>query len=31
VREWSDRKKNLFKPNHLKMAWEHLKVQGWLG
>jgi len=31
VREWSERKKNLFKPNHLKMAWEHLKVQGWLG
>jgi O-acetyl-ADP-ribose deacetylase (regulator of RNase III)/uncharacterized protein YwgA len=30
VREWSDRKKNLFKPNHLKMAWEHLKSQGWL-
>jgi O-acetyl-ADP-ribose deacetylase (regulator of RNase III) len=31
VREWSDRKKNLFKPQHLAMAWNHLKTQGWLG
>ncbi|MGB7313322.1 MAG: Appr-1-p processing protein, partial [Nodosilinea sp.] len=31
VREWSDRKKNLFKPQHLAMAWNHLKAQGWLG
>jgi hypothetical protein len=30
VREWSDRKKNLFKPQHLVMAWNHLKTQGWL-
>ena len=30
VQEWSDRKKNLFKPRHLKIAWEHLKTQGWL-
>ncbi len=31
VREWSDRKKNLFKPQHLVMAWNHLKTQDWLG
>lgn len=30
VQEWSDRKKNLFKPQHLTMAWNHLKDQGWL-
>ncbi|WOD36915.1 macro domain-containing protein [Nodosilinea sp. E11] len=31
VQEWSDRKKNLFKSQHLAMAWSHLKAQGWLG
>lgn len=31
VRKWSDRKKDLFKPQHLAMAWSHLKTQGWLG
>ena len=30
VQNWSDRKKNLFKPRHLKVAWEHLKAEGWL-
>jgi O-acetyl-ADP-ribose deacetylase (regulator of RNase III)/uncharacterized protein YwgA len=30
VGEWSDRKKKLFKPDHLRMAWHHLKDQGWL-
>lgn len=30
VQEWSDRKKNLFKPHHLTIAWNHLKAQGWL-
>ena len=30
VEEWSDRKKNLFKPHHLVIAWNHLKAQGWL-
>ncbi len=30
VQEWSDRKKNLFKRQHLAMAWNHLKAQGWL-
>ncbi|MGB3293154.1 MAG: macro domain-containing protein [Phormidesmis sp.] len=31
VQEWSDRKKNLFKPRHLEIAWDHLKATGWLG
>ncbi|PZO60792.1 MAG: Appr-1-p processing protein [Phormidesmis priestleyi] len=31
VQEWSDRKKNLFKPHHLEIAWTHLKEKGWLG
>ena len=30
VQEWSDRKKNLFKPHHLAIAWNHLKTLGWL-
>ncbi|MGB7312054.1 MAG: hypothetical protein WA939_03895 [Nodosilinea sp.] len=30
VQEWSDRKKNLFKPRHLEIAWDHLKAKGWL-
>jgi O-acetyl-ADP-ribose deacetylase (regulator of RNase III) len=30
VGEWSDRKKNLFKPDHLRTAWHHLQDQGWL-
>lgn len=30
VGEWSDRKKTLFKPQHLKAAWQHLKSEGWL-
>jgi O-acetyl-ADP-ribose deacetylase (regulator of RNase III) len=29
VQAWSDRKKNLFKPRHLEIAWNHLKDQGW--
>jgi len=24
-------KKSLFKPQHLTMAWNHLRTQGWLG
>ncbi len=31
VQEWSDRKRNLFEPQHLAIAWSHLKTQGWLG
>ena len=30
VQEWSDRKRKLFKPEHLKKAWQRLKEQGWL-
>lgn len=30
VQEWSDRKKNLFKPHHLAIAWTHLKEKDWL-
>lgn len=30
VQAWSDRKKNLFKPRHLTVAWQHLKAEGWL-
>lgn len=30
VHEWSDRKKQLFQPRHLAIAWSHLKAQGWL-
>jgi O-acetyl-ADP-ribose deacetylase (regulator of RNase III) len=30
VQAWSDRKKNLFKSRHLKVAWAHLKAEGWL-
>jgi hypothetical protein len=29
VQAWSDRKKSLFKPRHLKVAWAHLKAEGW--
>jgi O-acetyl-ADP-ribose deacetylase (regulator of RNase III) len=30
VQEWSDRKRNLFKPRHLEISWNHLKTLGWL-
>ena len=30
VQEWSERKKNLFKPRHLEIAWNHLNAKGWL-
>lgn len=30
VQAWSDRKRNLFKPQHLRKAWQRLKDQGWL-
>lgn len=29
VYEWSDRKRNLFKPSHLRKAWQRLQEQGW--
>ncbi len=30
VREWSERKESLFRPKDVKLAWEHLKGQGWI-
>lgn len=30
VQQWSDRKRKLFKAEHLKKAWQRLKEQGWL-
>jgi hypothetical protein len=27
---WSERKKDLFKPKHLWIAWQRLNDQGWL-
>jgi O-acetyl-ADP-ribose deacetylase (regulator of RNase III) len=30
VQEWSDRKARIFKPNHLRKAWQRLQAQGWL-
>jgi len=29
VQEWNERKRKLFKPSHLKKAWERLKQQNW--
>ncbi|NEQ97699.1 MAG: macro domain-containing protein, partial [Cyanothece sp. SIO2G6] len=29
VHGWSDRKRNLFKPSHLRKAWQRLQEQGW--
>jgi O-acetyl-ADP-ribose deacetylase (regulator of RNase III) len=29
VQQWNDRKRKLFKPSHLKKAWERLKQQNW--
>lgn len=30
VHAWSDRKRELFKPNHLRKAWQRLKEKDWL-
>jgi O-acetyl-ADP-ribose deacetylase (regulator of RNase III) len=30
VQAWSDRKRDLFKPKHLQIAWQRLNDQGWL-
>lgn len=30
VQAWNDRKRNLFKPSHLRKAWQRLFDQGWL-
>jgi O-acetyl-ADP-ribose deacetylase (regulator of RNase III) len=29
VRNWNDRKRRLLKPEHLKLAWQRLREQGW--
>ncbi len=29
VRSWNDRKRRLLKPEHLKLAWQRLRDQGW--
>ena len=29
IQEWNERKRKLFKPSHLKKAWERLKQQNW--
>jgi hypothetical protein len=29
VRNWNDRKRHLLKPEHLKLAWQRLREQGW--
>jgi hypothetical protein len=29
VAEWNERKKQMFKPEHVEMAWTRLKAQGW--
>jgi O-acetyl-ADP-ribose deacetylase (regulator of RNase III) len=31
VHEWSDRKRNLFKPEHIRKAWQRLHEQNWFG
>ncbi|HBE20460.1 MAG TPA: Appr-1-p processing protein [Cyanobacteria bacterium UBA11149] len=30
VHDWSDRKRNLFKPSHIRKAWQRLYQQNWL-
>jgi hypothetical protein len=30
VNAWSNRKRKLFKPNHLRKAWQRLDEQNWL-
>lgn len=30
VHEWSDRKRQLFKPEHIRKAWQRLRDRGWL-
>ena len=30
VHEWSDRKRKLFKPEHIRKAWQRLEEQNWL-
>ena len=28
--QWNDRKKEHFRPEHIKIAWDHLQNQGWM-
>ncbi len=30
VQEWNDRKRRMFKPDHIRIAWARLEEQGWL-
>jgi O-acetyl-ADP-ribose deacetylase (regulator of RNase III) len=30
MRRWNDRKSNLFKPEHIRVAWDRLQEEGWL-
>ncbi len=30
VHAWSDRKRQMFKPDHIRVAWQRLQEQGWL-
>jgi O-acetyl-ADP-ribose deacetylase (regulator of RNase III) len=30
IHQWSDRKRRLFKANHIRIAWARLKEQGWI-
>jgi len=27
---WNDRKRNMFKPSHIQVAWRRLQEQGWI-
>jgi hypothetical protein len=29
VHDWSDRKRAMFRGEHVRVAWEHLKAEGW--
>lgn len=31
IHQWSDRKRQMFKPEHIRIAWARLEKQGWLG
>ncbi len=30
IHSWNERKKGMFKPEHIRMSWEHLVDQGWI-
>lgn len=31
VAEWSDRKRRMFRPEHIRLAWERMASEGWMG